>query len=374
MIEKYILRDSKETILDNWARLSRQNCPAALDKSIHAVRDHVPQLLDAFYEAIEAKVASRPVELSKIHGRQRFTFKDYTLPQVLSEYALLKQVLFNELNAISELTFEDFFFIDNFFDSAAAIAANEFVSLREQELKRSAHDLQIINEDLERFSAVAAHDLRSPATTIISYCDILLDQIDNPEAQSLVEAVRRTGQRITHLVEQLLQYAKIGKCQYSAQEVSLHEAVNGAMENLAAQIEKIHAEIEIGELPHILGDKILLIQLFQNLFSNSLKFHSPHRKLHLKIFCREENGYNIVFVEDNGVGFDAAVSQEIFEPFKRGENSRHISGSGLGLATVERVMELHNGTVHAEGAINEGARFILSFPKLRHQEAHMANL
>ena len=367
MIEKYFFRTNKDAILDKWAQLSKEVCPAAGDKSLKTIRNHLPQLLEAFYDAIDEKVAARPTELSKIHGRQRFSFVDYTLSQVLTEYSLLKQVLFNELNGASELDFDDFFFIEKFFDSAANIAATEFVRLREEELKRYASELQAINTDLERFAGIAAHDLRAPASTIVGYAELLQEQNLDSEARPAVDTIHRTAKRIISLVEQLLLYAKIGKSQYSAKIVSLRQAVSGATENLNAQIAEANINVHVGDLPSIHGDQLLLLQLFQNLISNSIKFRSPDRKLCIDISSHAVPGYNIVTVRDNGIGFDPLLTEEIFEPFKRGSNIKKIAGSGLGLATVKKVMDLHGGSISAEGILNQGAVFSLQFPKLREE-------
>ncbi len=330
-----------------------------------AIRDHLPQLLDAFFEALNAKSAKQPVELSKIHGRQRFSFMEYTLSQVLMEYTMLKQVVLGELNAAGPLNYEDFFFIDKFFDNAANIAATEFALLREEELKRYADELEVSNNDLERFAAVAAHDLRAPVATIVGYADLLETMELEPQARAAVETIHRTSHRIISLVDQLLIYAKIGKSQYADKIVSLNQVVGGALENLSAQIADSQVLIEVGDLPSVHGDRVLLIQLFQNLLSNGIKFRDKGRKPHLAISCEDSDGYHVISVSDNGIGFDPATAIEIFEPFKRGDNSRRIAGSGLGLATVRKIMDLHGGSINAIGRPGEGAQFVLRFSKLR---------
>jgi signal transduction histidine kinase len=318
-----------------------------------------------FCETLEARATNRPAELSKIHGRQRYSFMDYTLSQVLMEYSLLKQVLFNELQAASPLDHGDYLFIDAFFDNAANAAATEFSRLREEELQRYTNELKITNSDLERFTAVAAHDLRSPAATIVGFSEIILDRLEDPEARRHIETIRRTGNRIITLVDQLLSFAQIGKSKYSAKIVSLGQSVDAALENLAAQIHETAAEIKVGELPSVHGDHLLLLQLFQNLISNCLKFRRPDQPCQIEINSQDGNGYYVVTVRDNGLGFAPDLAEEIFEPFRRGDNARKISGSGLGLATAKRVMDLHGGIVTAEGNPGKGAVFTLQFPKLR---------
>lgn len=365
MPKKSHIRTHKDEILSRWENLSREMFPASTDKSRTAIRNHLPQLTEALCEVIETGVFEKPKELGKIHGRQRFSFGDYTLSQVLDEYWLLKKIVFDELEHANEIVLTDFRLINRFFESAATVAAVEFTKLREIELSKATRHLEASFEDLERFAAVAAHDLRSPASTIIGYADLVLEGSRDVSEDMInqIKTIKNIGSRMIHLIDQLLDYSKIGKSKIEKKSFSLSAAAEEAKSNLAQNISEAGAVVTIGSLPEVTGYPILFTQLFQNLIANSLKFKSHKRKIQITISGREENDQVKLSVTDNGIGFDPLLNREIFEPFKRGDNIKNIVGSGLGLATVRKIVELHGGKISAVGRIDEGAEFNIEIPQ-----------
>ncbi len=364
MPEQCHIRIQKNKILDRWEQLSRKMFPAASDKSRNAVRDHLPQLTDALCDVMETGVFEKPKELGQIHGAQRFAFGDYTLSQVLNEYWLLKEVVFDELEHAHKVVITDFRLINRFFESAATIAAVEFAKLREIELSKATRHLEESYHDLERFAAIAAHDLRSPASTIIGYADLMLDDHKDvsEDAINQIKTIKNVGSRMILLIDQLLEYAKIGKSEMEKKGFSLSSAAQEAKANLANNISQAGAEVTIERLPEVTGYPILFSQLFQNLIANSLKFKSAKRTSQIIISGSKENDIVKLCIKDNGMGFDPLLNQEIFEPFKRGDNSKNIQGSGLGLATVRKIVEMHGGKISAVGRVGEGAEFNIEIP------------
>ncbi len=358
------LRENKEKILSGWEELSRATFPAATLKSRTAVRDHLPQLVDALCEMLETGDSDRPKKLSEIHGRQRFAFGDYSISQVMGEYWLLKTVMFDKMEAGQEIDLQVLRVINRFFESAATGAAAEFSKLRENELHLAAQTLLGTNRDLERFAAIAAHDLRSPVATIAGFADLGLEDCQSPTDPAAVKfaRIKDVSMRMIHLIDQLLGYSDIGKSAPVMARFSLSEAAEDAKGNLAVSIADTKAVIQIERLPEITGTKILFTQLFQNLFSNSLKFRADTRPPLIIVKSWHEGDAIRIQVKDNGVGFDPAMNQEIFEAFKRGDNSQGIRGSGLGLATVNKIVSLHGGKIMATGAVNRGAEFDIDLP------------
>ena len=365
MSDQCHVRVHKDKILNRWEKLSREMFPSASDKSRASIRNHLPELMDALCDVIETGIFEKPRELSKSHGQQRFSFGDYTLSQVLDEYWLLKKVVFDELEHGREVVLSEFRLINRFFESAATVAAVEFAKLRENELSKATRHLEASYQDLERFAAVAAHDLRSPASTIIGYADLALD--DSAQASdemiSQIKTIKNIGSRMIHLIDQLLDYSKIGKSDIEQKSFSLSVSALEAKSNLAKNISESNAEIIIEDLPEVTGYPVLFTQLFQNLIANSLKFKSDKIPSRITISGRQENDLIKLFIKDNGMGFDPALNREIFEPFKRGNNSKDIKGSGLGLATVQKIVELHGGKIRAIGRMDEGAEFIIEIPQ-----------
>ena len=362
------LRTNQKALLENWVSISKTRFPAASDKSRAAIRDHLPDLMELLCVVVETKVLESPEEASKIHGRQRHAFGDYTLLQVIGEYSILKNLVFDELGKEFDGV-EMFRLVDLFFDAAISTAATEFTKLREEELLQAANKLKENNLDLERFAGVAAHDLRSPTATIVSYADHLIDSfIDDPARLKSAATISRTAKRMISLIDQLLVYARLGESKRSFSRVPLNQPVTDAVASLEAAVQFTDAVLEIDELPTIDGDAILLTQLFQNLIANSLKFKSEERTCRIKIEGRVERNQAVVEISDNGLGFHPDLSESIFVAFTRGHEMLPIQGSGIGLATVARIVKIHGGTVLAEGRENIGAKFTIRLPLVSHTQ------
>ncbi len=363
MNENCEIRDRKERILCEWETISKLRFPSASDKSRFALRDHLPQLIDALFDVMDTGKLVSPKAVSKIHGRQRFAFGDYTLTQVMGEYSILKNMIFDELKAKDGDSTETFRLVDHFFDEAVTTAASEFAKLREQELKSTVALLEASNSDLERFAGVAAHDLRSPASTIIGYAEVLSEGIaENPTLQKAAETIQRTGERMIQLIDQLLLYTKIGGSEIVVKDVSLEASVNDAVNTLEKSVKDASANVIVKALPHVSGDPILFTQLFQNLIANSLKFCAPNRTCEIVISGEIKGDVAIVKVRDNGIGFNPELKDMIFEPFKRAHAHLKIHGSGIGLATVQRIVSRHGGTIDASSIEGEGAEFVIQLP------------
>ncbi len=358
------IRIHKNKILLRWEKVSRELIDPANDKSRSEIRDHLPELIDALCDVVERGVFEKPQELGEIHGRQRFSFGDYTLSEVLNEYWLLKRVLIEELEQFEQIYIKEFSLISRFFESAATVAAVEFAELREAELNQSSKNLEASNNDLERFAAVAAHDLKSPTATIIGYADLILQNSLIPEEEiSKVDTIKRIGTRMIELVDHLLDYSRIGKSNAKKEVFSLSKSAIEAKANLFELNSTQKYEVRISVLPDFNGYEPLFTQLFQNLIENSLKFKSDIRPCLITISGSEEDDQIKISFKDNGMGFDSSLNFEVFEPFKRGDNIKNIHGSGLGLATVQKIVELHGGKISAHGQKGEGVEFIIKLPR-----------
>lgn len=357
------LRANKEKILRRWEEISLANLPEAQALSRTAIRDHVPQVFNALCDVLDTGVFKRPDALSKIHGRQRSWSTDYSLAEVMAEYAILKNLIFDELEVFGA-SIKCFRLTDFFFDSASSIATSEFVGLREDQLNNVTKSLISINQELETFAAVAAHDLRSPTSTILGYVDLIASEepIAAEVAGKAVETIKRTAGRMLELIDRLLEYSRIGKEHLARENFSLKAAAMDAADLLSTQIQDSGTLVHVGDLPDYMGDQILFRQLFQNLISNSIKFRSQKRACEIFVRATKDDAHLRLVVTDNGSGFDPVLSEQIFQPFKRGTNRLDIQGSGLGLATVKKIVELHGGKIHGKGALDIGAEIQIELP------------
>lgn len=235
----------------------------------------------------------------------------------------------------------------------------------EEEMARQAAELARSNSNLQQFSSIASHDLQEPLRNM-AVCSELLNRnyrhlLDDNGKQllDLIASGARSGQALT---QALLSYARaVGPEIVPMLPVATSEALDQALANLKSTIQESGAVITRGELPEVKGDRIQLVQLFQNLIENAIKY-SRDVPIAIHVDCaRLDPAYWRVSVADNGVGIPETFHSRIFEPFQR-MNNADISGSGLGLATCKRIVERHGGTIWVESQPGRGSTFFFTIP------------
>lgn len=358
----------KEKIMQTWEQRVREVISSAPAKtiSVPVLRNLLPKVLDNLISNISTKSSSAAVaeagRIGKLHGDQRAGLTDYSFSQVLVEYRILRQVIFETLEQ-EKLQVQDVRdIILNSLDEGIEKAIEQFSIVRSEELTRS-------NRDLQHFASIAAHDLKSPLATIIGFTELLEDSLRGRiELQEVefIQAIKRSSARMTLLIDRLLEYSSVGQEHKEFESIALHQIVKDVNENLKISIEKANASVYVdNELPTVKGDASLLTQVFQNLLTNALKFRHPQRKVEIHIKSRLEKDHWLISIRDNGIGFDPKESENIFSLFKRleGVKLQTGSGSGIGLATVRKVIEIHGGKVWAESQPGVGSTFFFTLPK-----------
>ncbi len=236
----------------------------------------------------------------------------------------------------------------------------------ELQIKQQSQELKQLNAELERFANVAAHDLKSPLGTIHGFLELLLethgDRLDH-EATEYVETVIRASSKMAKLVDSLLTYARFGNEDIDIEQVDLNSVVRQALWNLNAAIKDRHAVIQIEEKqPKIIaGNESQLIQLFQNLIGNAIKYCDADQPI-VSIRAGEAGRGWEICVQDNGIGFEMAEAESIFQPFHRLRTEREYEGTGMGLAVCKRIVDRHGGTIRAESTKGDGTCFYITFP------------
>ena len=235
-----------------------------------------------------------------------------------------------------------------------------------QELSRRSTELEAINKELEAFSYSVSHDLRAPLRHIAGYAELLqksassvLDEKGRRYMATILESAKRMGT----LIDDLLGFARIGRAETRESMVSLERLVKEVQSEVCQETEGRNVTWKIGPLPDLYGDRSLLKLVFVNLISNALKFSRMRPTPEIEIGATDGSGSVVVFVKDNGVGFDMKYVNKLFGVFQRLHKANEFEGTGIGLATVQRIIRRHGGQVWAEGQVGSGATFYVSLPK-----------
>jgi PAS domain S-box-containing protein len=230
----------------------------------------------------------------------------------------------------------------------------------EEDLARRAVELAAVNAELEAFSYSVSHDLRAPLRSIDGFSQALLedyaDRLDD-EGKTMLRRVRAGSQRMAELIDALLGLSRVTRSELRRTRVDLSAAARAIAGALAAAEPERGVEFVIADGIVVEGDARLLRVVLQNLLENAWKFTRGRAQARIEFGVTAEDGRPVYFVRDDGAGFDMAYAGKLFAPFQRMHAARDFSGTGIGLATVERIVRRHGGRAWAEGAVDRGATF-----------------
>jgi two-component system sensor kinase len=210
-----------------------------------------------------------------------------------------------------------------------------------------------------------SHDLRTPLRAIDGFSKILLedyrDRLDD-EGKRLLKVVRDNTARMGQLIDDILKFSRAGRLELSPVEIDMEKMAHEVLEELLPLADASKLRVEIGSLPHALGDRAMMHQVFVNLLSNAIKFSREREPAVIKVGASVEGGEAVYFVKDNGAGFDMQFAAKLFGVFQRLHGVTEFEGTGIGLAIVKRIVARHGGRVWADGKVNEGATFYFALP------------
>jgi len=235
------------------------------------------------------------------------------------------------------------------------------------QVKSLQQDLIEKNRDLEQFAFVASHDLKEPLRTLRTFSDHLSHDLENQD-QAMVaedlEFIQDASIRMTVLVDDLLQFARVGSSSIQFDACNLNGLLREMIDDLALRINELGAEIDVAEnLGTIYADDVLMRLVFQNLLQNALKFQKPGNKPRVKIRSEMTENTVKVYMSDNGIGIAPEHQKQIFGVFKKLHKAEDYPGTGIGLAVVAKIIDRHAGKVEVQSALGEGATFVLELPK-----------
>jgi signal transduction histidine kinase len=240
-------------------------------------------------------------------------------------------------------------------------------ALLEERVRVRTEELAVAYRDLEGFSYSVSHDLRAPLRHITGFAALLTQHLGSSiddRARRYLETLTASAKRMGDLIDDLLEFSRMGRASLSPRRVDLAQLVKEVQAELATDTAERQIEWDIHRLPSVFADPALLRPVVTNLLSNAIKYTSTRPVAEIEIgSSRSETGDVVVFVRDNGVGFDMAYAHKLFGVFQRLHRSDEFSGSGIGLANVRRIIQRHGGKTWAHGELDKGATFFFSLPE-----------
>lgn len=237
-----------------------------------------------------------------------------------------------------------------------------------ERLNEQALQLQRSNAELEQFAYVASHDLRQPLRAVTSYLGLIERSLgDSPDAEVREFIGFATGgaRRMDALICDLLEYSRIGRKERPFAILPLDEAVGDCLLDLEVAIAEAGAQVTVADgLPRVLGDRVELTRLFQNLIGNAVKYRAPGRTPTVEVGWRVEGAENLVWVRDDGIGIAQKDFERAFGVFQRLVPRDEYDGNGIGLAVCRKIAEHHGGRIWIESAVGEGSTFFVALPRV----------
>jgi PAS domain S-box-containing protein len=236
-----------------------------------------------------------------------------------------------------------------------------------QALAGRSKELEATNKELEAFAYSVSHDLRAPLRHMAGYAELLQKRVSSvmdEKSHRYMTMILESAKRMGNLIDDLLAFSRIGRAETQKTQVNLEQLVKEAVSDVKQEASGREIVWKIGALPVCYGDRSMLRLVFINLLSNAVKFTRPRPRAEIEIGCADANGGEVeVFVKDNGAGFDMKYASKLFGVFQRLHQTESFEGTGIGLATVQRIIHRHGGNVRAEGAVDHGATFYFSVPR-----------
>jgi PAS domain S-box-containing protein len=267
--------------------------------------------------------------------------KEYAARQTLLDNAALIQTI---LNTVARLNLE----------------------LEQRVVERTA-ELQSANRELEAFSYSVSHDLRAPLRHVTGFVRLLQNGAGpslSEENLSLLTDISEAATRMGALIDDLLTFSRVGKSEMRKTNVNLDALVRETLGDFQAEINDRKIALEIGPLPDVWADRVLLRMALVNLISNAVKFTGERTRAKIEIGCAPGGaGESVISIRDNGAGFDPQYADKLFGVFQRLHDRDEFEGTGIGLANVQRIIHRHGGRTWAEGMVDSGATFYFSLPK-----------
>lgn len=255
-------------------------------------------------------------------------------------------------------------------DNTVRKQAEESVREARDRAERIAEELARSNSDLEQFGYIVSHDLQEPLRTISGFLTLLKQRnaagLDEKAEQYIAFAVEGAN-RMSQMVKDLLEYSRAGK-QRLLEPVNVEEVFSEAKSNCVAAIREVQASVTAGDLPRVNGDRRQLVQLFQNLIANSVKFRRPDVTPEVHATAVRDTDQWIFKIRDNGIGIPEDQAGRLFQLFQRLHSRKQYGGNGIGLALCRKIVERHGGRIWVESEAGAGTTISFTLPAIREDQ------
>ena len=311
-----------------------------------------------FLEAIKGKSVNYEVENKNPNSNKRFIKINY--------YPLKKENNSDDLKEDKEYNAVVAFLRDITPQKKLELELKKLNEELEKRVIERTHELIDANNELESFAYSVSHDLRAPLRHIFGFSELLQKEI--------VENLKETGKKylkniiestkkMSVLIDDLLSFSRMGRTNLNLTKINLNKLIDEIIKLLENETKNRIVKFNIEKLPKIDGDLSMLRQVFVNLISNAIKYTQNKKNTLIEIGYKQDNENYIIYIKDNGIGFNSKYKDKLFGVFQRLHSDREYEGTGIGLAIVKRIISRHNGKVWAEGKMNKGATFYLSLQK-----------
>lgn len=253
-------------------------------------------------------------------------------------------------------------------------ADNDLRQLNEElegRVAQRTQQLEQANKELESFSYSVSHDLRAPLRGVVGFAEALVeDHAEELSGEALrkLRIVQNEARRMGQLIDDLLDFSRLGRKAFQLGDVDMRALALSTWQTLLQQQpDAVRVELQLDQLPAVVGDRSLLGQVWVNLLSNAIKFTGKQERPHVTVSSISDGKEHIYYVRDNGAGFDEKYQAKLFGVFQRLHHQNEFPGTGVGLALVQRIVQRHGGRVWAEGQPGQGATFYFSLPREAHE-------
>lgn len=248
--------------------------------------------------------------------------------------------------------------------SAFIYDVTEQVTAR-NEMEKLNHSLNRSNESLQSFAYIASHDLQEPLRMINSYSQLLVkrykDKLDE-NANDYLGFIQDGTKRMKNLIDDILNYSKISKKDNTPEKVNINQVIEDVKSNLQLSIDESNATLNYENLPDVSAEKIHILQLFQNIIGNAIKYRKKDIPLKINILSKQEKNKWMFSISDNGIGISKENSEKVFEVFRRLHSRGEYEGTGIGLANCKKIVELYDGRIWVDSTEGEGSTFFFTLP------------